>query len=220
MNSDQVFGQVVRVQPSLTPQVHVDDVAVGVAGERDAVRAVGAGVVQFGQILEQLDHLRVDVVEDLVVGEVLEDSRGGEFAEVTAAVHGEDIRHLVLDEARAQIGGGIGGVDDVDGDVGVFRLESLDQLLELADCLYLVLEEFESDVSGGGCATTGECGHACGAGTDGGDGAGYAAGLCRHTVRASIMPGGRPALGPRRCGLHLLLLLSFTLHDFATPRLS
>ena len=76
----------------------------------------------------------------------MEDAARGEHAEAVVAVECDDVRHTVLDEARAQIGLRVRGIVDVDLDVRILTFELLGRLLEPVRGLGLELEEIKCDL--------------------------------------------------------------------------
>jgi hypothetical protein len=93
------------------------------------------------QVPDDVHVRRVDVLERGGAGEVREDPGGGELTERRVGVEGQDVGHVLLDQAGAQ---GRLGVRDVVHDhahVRVLGLELPGEVLEVGDGLGLELEE-------------------------------------------------------------------------------
>lgn len=139
--SDQVVGGVVRVQTDRLPQLHVDDVSGGVARVRDRVQALAVRVVGLHEVLGDLDHALVQLVDDRIVGEIMEHAGLGQQTVVDVAVDGDHVRLAVLDQTGAQIGDRVRGVVHRDLDIRMRLLEFARLLREPVAGFGLVLEE-------------------------------------------------------------------------------
>ncbi len=148
--------RIVRILAGLLPHIGVDDVAACVARVRNTVQTLLGLVGGLHEALRDVHHARIELVDDLVVGEIVEDARFGEHAVIDVAVDGDDVGFAVLHQSRAQIGGGVRRIVDIDFDVGMGFLEFTRLGGEPIRRLGLELEEIQGDRAGGAVAAARE----------------------------------------------------------------
>ena len=153
--------RIVRILAGLLPHIGVDDVAACVARVRNTVQTLLGLVGGLHEALRDVHHARIELVDDLVVGEIVEDARFGEHAVIDVAVDGDDVGFAVLHQSRAQIGDGVRRIVDIDFDVGMGFLEFLCFCGEPVRRFGFILEEIQSDGSSGAVAATGKTGSQC-----------------------------------------------------------
>lgn len=150
--------RIVGVLAGSLPHVGVDDIAACVAGIRNGVQTLLGLVLRLHQALGDLHHARIKLIDDFVIGEVMEHARFGQHAVIDVAVDGDDVRFTVFHQARTQIGGCVGGIVDVDLDVGMGLLEFAGLRREPIRSLGFELEEIQRNGSRGAVAAAGEAG--------------------------------------------------------------
>ena len=157
---------IVGILARFLPHVGVDDVAGRVARIRQAVQALLGFVVGLYKALGDVHHAWIEFVDDVIVGEIVENTRFGEHAEINVDIDGDDVGFTIFHQSRTQISGCVGRIVDVDFDVGMGFLKFLCFCGEPVRCFGFELEEIQSDGSSGAVAATCKAGRqrdcACG----------------------------------------------------------
>lgn len=87
---------IVGILARFLPHVGVDDVAGRVARIRQAVQALLGFVVGLHKALGDVHHARIEFVNDLIVGEIMENTRFGEHAEINVTIDGDDVGFTIF----------------------------------------------------------------------------------------------------------------------------